>query len=60
MVPLEDITRILTNFSVEQAAQLLLQRALDNGGKDNVTLIVLQTEKQALSSPFERLKKLFG
>lgn len=60
MVQLEDITRILTNFSVEQAAQLLLQRALDNGGKDNVTLIVFQTEKRAASGPFERLKKLFG
>ena len=59
MVPQADITRILAKFPAEQAAQVLLQDALDNGGKDNVTLIVLQIEKPASSGWMERIRKLF-
>ena len=34
--------------STEECADKLLQTAIDNGGKDNVTVVVLDFEKQSL------------
>lgn len=59
MVPPEDIARILAKFPAEQAAQILLQNALDNGGKDNVTLIVLEIGRPAMTGLLDRIRNLF-
>ena len=59
MVPPEDIARILAKFPAEQAAQILLQNALDNGGKDNVTLIVLEIGRPAATGLLDRIRNLF-
>ena len=59
MVPPEDIARILAKFPAEQAAQILLQNALDNGGKDNVTLIVLEIGRPATTGLLDRIRNLF-
>ena len=59
MVPPEDIARILAKFPAEQAAQILLQNALDNGGKDNVTLIVLEIGRPAVTGLLDRIRNLF-
>ncbi len=39
-----DIRRILSEMSLEKAADRLMDRALKGGGKDNVTLLVLEVE----------------
>lgn len=59
MVPQEQIAQILTKQAPEPAAQLLLRQALDNGGRDNVTLIVLEVEKTKSTGLLQRLKDLF-
>ena len=59
MVPQEQIAQILTKQAPEPAAQLLLRQALDNGGKDNVTLIVLEVGKIRSVGLLQRLKDLF-
>ena len=59
MVPQEDIARILAAFPAQQAAQILLQNALDNGGKDNVTLIVLEIQRPAVTGLLGRIRNLF-
>lgn len=45
MVPDEDIARILRTKAPEAAADALLQTALDNGGRDNVTFVILKDEE---------------
>ena len=47
MVPDEDIARILRTKAPEAAADALLQAALDNGGRDNVTFVILKDEEGA-------------
>lgn len=46
MVEEEEIARILCRDDRMASAEELLQKALDNGGKDNVSFIVLYIEKQ--------------
>jgi protein phosphatase len=46
MVSEDRIQQILTENPGEQAAQLLLDEALDNGGRDNVTFILLYITKK--------------
>lgn len=58
MVPLAEIEHILSVLPPEEAAQVLLQRALDYGGKDNITLLILQVEKPERKF-LHYLKKLF-
>jgi len=45
MVSNEDIGNILNSSQKENSADLLLQKALENGGKDNITLILLYISK---------------
>lgn len=45
MVSNEDIGNILNSSQKENSADLLLQKALKNGGKDNITLILLYISK---------------
>ncbi len=46
MVPTAEIAEILKNPDRKRATQLLLHRALDNGGRDNVSYIILYIEKK--------------
>lgn len=46
MVSNEDIGNILNGSKKENSANLLLQKALENGGKDNITLILLYVSKE--------------
>lgn len=59
MVSQEKMKQILMEQTSEQAAQLLLKQALDNGGRDNVTLIVLEIGKNKRAGLLQRLKSLF-
>ena len=60
MVPQQQIARILKEHPPEHAAQLLLQNALDNGGKDNVTILVLEVEKQRQTPGlWDKIRRLF-
>ena len=52
MLPLEEIQRILVEHPGREAAQMLLDGALENGGRDNTTLILIYVKKQK--------RKLFG
>ncbi|WP_294498501.1 protein phosphatase 2C domain-containing protein [uncultured Gemmiger sp.] len=45
MVSTQDIARILAGQSFETAAQTLLRQALDNGGRDNVTILLCQVRR---------------
>ena len=44
MVSEESIAGVLGSVSAEEAAEVLAQMALDNGGRDNVTVIVCGRE----------------
>ncbi len=45
MVSNEEIERILKDTPFEESAEALLEKALENGGKDNVTIILCKTER---------------
>jgi len=45
MVSLDEITTILQAYAVEQAASELLNCALSNGGKDNISLIICKLRR---------------
>lgn len=57
MVTNEEIAQIIRNANRETAAELLLQKALDNGGKDNVSFILLYINKKMSLLNFGRRKK---
>lgn len=58
MVPRDEICTALAKLPPEEAAQVLLQRALDYGGRDNITALILQIEQPA-KGLLQRLKELF-
>lgn len=45
MVTNDEISHILSNTDKDSAAASLMQKALDNGGKDNITLILLYLDR---------------
>lgn len=47
MIPQEQISKIILDADPENAADDLLYRALDGGGKDNITLILLYIHRNA-------------
>lgn len=49
MVTVEDITQILTETEFNEAVNILLNTALDNGGKDNITIILCKVEREKKS-----------
>ena len=55
MVPLDDIRGEIERSAFESLAPALLQRALENGGRDNVTIIACRVEKR----PARLLRWLF-
>ncbi len=55
MVSLETIKTVLCDNSPCAAAFMLTEEALNNGGKDNITLIVIEIQRQKFS-----WKELFG
>lgn len=46
MLSLETITEILISKPIEKSITLLLDKALANGGKDNITIILCEIERQ--------------
>ena len=57
MVPPEAIRDTLAAHAPADAAGLLLHQALDNGGRDNITLLILQVESRKTGF-WQRLRKL--
>ena len=53
MVSTEEICSILKGTSFENAADKMLNRALEGGGKDNITILLCMVEKK--KSLFSRL-----
>ena len=45
MVENDEINEIVNNNPLEEAVEILLQKALENGGKDNVTIILLEIKQ---------------
>lgn len=57
MVSRDEILHILNTTPYEKAAEVLLSRALSNGGRDNVTVITCKTQESARIPMF--IKRLF-
>jgi len=59
MVTTDDIAGILADHPTEEAASALVNRALQNGGKDNVTVITLEIRqiKHHILSFFQQFKR---
>lgn len=49
MVPIEDITRVLKEAEFKEVGKTLLGMALDNGGKDNITMVLCKVERERWS-----------
>ncbi len=47
MVSFTEITEVLVSKPIEEAATLLLDKTLANGGKDNITIILCEIERQS-------------
>lgn len=45
MVGLDEINRILKEFSTDEAVSKLVEKSLENGGRDNITIILLEIKK---------------
>lgn len=60
MVSQEEIIQVLMSLPVRDAAQALLQSALEHGGKDNITLIILEIQKAAGPGILGKIRNLFG
>ncbi len=54
MVGNDEIGMILKKYKPEQAMDMLLGKALENGGKDNITIIILRLKKKKV--PFWKRK----
>lgn len=46
MVPLEEISSIMDGTAFEETAKRLLDRALEKGGKDNITILLCRAEDE--------------
>lgn len=57
MVPTEDIARILLKTEFEACSMRLLNTALNNGGRDNITIILCRVERERRNL-FDRVFKL--
>lgn len=55
MLTLEEIKELLTSQQVEESATKLVNKALENGGKDNVTVILLEIKQRK-----NKLMKVFN
>lgn len=47
MVSVAEITEVLATTAINEAVAMLLDKALTNGGKDNVTIILCKIERQS-------------
>ena len=46
MVTTEEISEVLTTGCIQKGIETLLGNALENGGKDNVTIILLEVQRK--------------
>jgi len=51
MVPKDEIEQTLSSFPIKEAITTLIQKALDNGANDNVSVILVKGELDAAHSP---------
>ena len=59
MVEFDEIEKILSSSqTVEETAKILVERALENGGKDNITIILCEICKEKLFNVFKKGNKL--
>ena len=50
MVSKDEIASTIANLPIDEAVAMLIQKTLDNGAKDNVSVILVKGERQASSS----------
>ncbi len=55
MVTVEEINEIVQAHPVQEAAQMLLEKALEHGGRDNITLILLEVQQKPFWKKEDRL-----
>ena len=55
MLTLEEIKELLASQNIEDSASNLVDKALENGGKDNVTVILLEIKQKK-----NKLMKVFN
>jgi PPM family protein phosphatase len=61
MIPDDGIAQVLAEAkSAQHAADRLVEIANDNGGEDNVTVIVARLKAPARSNAWQRLARLFS
>ncbi len=53
MISTEELIRLMSEEDLEKAADNLLQAALISGGKDNISLVLIQDETETISSAEE-------
>lgn len=59
MVDLDEIERIVSSTqTVEETANKLVERALENGGKDNITIILCEICKEKIFNVFKKGNKI--
>jgi len=59
MVEFDEIEKIISSSqTVEETAKILVERALENGGKDNITIILCEICKEKLFNVFKKGNKL--
>jgi protein phosphatase len=55
MVNKEELTAVLVSLPIDKAIDTLLQRALDAGGSDNISIILVKGEKGSLADASKRI-----
>lgn len=56
MVTTEEITAVLSDQSPDKAISVLLNKALENGGRDNITIIICKIERKS-GGIFKRMRR---
>ncbi len=57
MLPKEEISQVLSSMPLEEAVDTLIQKSLDNGANDNVSVILVKGEPASLPMPQTGLQK---
>ncbi len=55
MVSNQALTETMTNLNIEQAVESLIQQALDGGGEDNISVILVKGEQGSIARPPQQM-----